>query len=747
MVSSRWMVQFFQASERWITWTAFLTGCGLVVASLVVGLHDLDVKCRSETSPVFGNVCSGCPSFSLDLNVSSWVTNCSTAAEATIIWLCVIWSGLGTWFWLSSSTGSDIMLRHSRNQLFFTLVISLIATIQGGGYNWAYYSVTVGISEGLHALLVTFWLVYIMAAFPSQLSLLRSRKIGMMNAWLVLTANLLARYGSGYATLVLMFLLGLNLCIFVWAVWGKPRRLPACGEQRSILKQVFMPLSRLWRRMTSMRDRPEILTAPGALTSVAFGINLLYILVFGMCNLLIVVADQDSVTDEHYECSEYQVSGSLVDAFQWFDCSRSIILVLRALLTTPLLMGDMVIHQHHWEGSLQLAIANKFADINWNIYLYRPEEYQISELLAAGSTGEVHLAQLTAQRSHGNDQQICVKIPHVTGAEGLSEVLEEAAVLMQIQARVDPADPGKKHILPLIGFCVELPTVATLFPYCQDGDLLHALDQARPLVDRESDTERRVTAEPRRSDWFVSSRPSPSLPPSPLPGRATPDRGSFADAATVPIPDGNPMMTMGSCKLAPWIQKQGLQCRLRWGLEVATGLRLLHLVGVAHLDVKTDNVLLMDGEARIIDLGCAYVRPAGISHSRATLKPNTGTPAFTAPELVSDQDSSTLTIDPFAADMFSFGFLLYECVTFEREPVCRRQQDDLSKPLEVHDDEMDGEWGHCPREVVDLVRRCFAKLPEKRPGPNEAVMVLQQVLQEDEAAPDESEMTSACTRI
>ena len=86
-------------------------------------------------------------------------------------------------------------------------------------------------------------------------------------------------------------------------------------------------------------------------------------------------------------------------------------------------------------------------------------------LLAAGSEGEVYTAHL-----HGHEELVCLKKPWLTGKEGLDDMLSEAALLMHLQQQ-----DNKEHIVGLVGFCVNLPTVAVLLPYCNGGDLLHKL--------------------------------------------------------------------------------------------------------------------------------------------------------------------------------------------------------------------------------------------------------------------------------
>ncbi len=69
-------------------------------------------------------------------------------------------------------------------------------------------------------------------------------------------------------------------------------------------------------------------------------------------------------------------------------------------------------------------------------------------------------------------------------------------MLIAIQERVDHTNPGFQHIVSLIGFCFELPTVATILEYCDGGDLLHRLDSMKP----------RSAENARSADHFASRR-------------------------------------------------------------------------------------------------------------------------------------------------------------------------------------------------------------------------------------------------
>lgn len=94
------------------------------------------------------------------------------------------------------------------------------------------------------------------------------------------------------------------------------------------------------------------------------------------------------------------------------------------------------------------------------------------------------------------------------------------------------------------------------------------------------------------------------------------------------------------------------------GASVAGALAYVHERGIVHRDVKPANILLnRDGDARLGDFGIARL----IDVSTLTLDGTTlGTAAYMAPEQLKDHQ-----VGP-AADIWSLGLVLLECMTGER---------------------------------------------------------------------------------
>ncbi|WP_159918550.1 protein kinase domain-containing protein [Rhodococcus sp. WAY2] len=100
---------------------------------------------------------------------------------------------------------------------------------------------------------------------------------------------------------------------------------------------------------------------------------------------------------------------------------------------------------------------------------------------------------------------------------------------------------------------------------------------------------------------------------------------------------------------------------LRVGVKIAGALEAAHGLGILHRDVKPANILLTDyGEPALADFGIAHIS-GGFETTAGVV---TGSPAFTAPEIVAGGAASP------AADVYGLGATVFAAVTghaaFER---------------------------------------------------------------------------------
>jgi serine/threonine protein kinase len=135
--------------------------------------------------------------------------------------------------------------------------------------------------------------------------------------------------------------------------------------------------------------------------------------------------------------------------------------------------------------------------------------------------------------------------------------------------------------------------------------------------------------------------------------------------------------------------------------QIVKGVQYLHHRGIAHLDLKPENIFLtQDRTVKIGDFGCCQERPA---HSSFNI--TRGTPAFSAPEMFIAPNK-----DNRPADVWSLGILLAAMSCgFSRCPDALGQ---LLKELFLGKHEFSF-W--FPAKVLAFVHACCEIDPAKRP--------------------------------
>ena len=143
--------------------------------------------------------------------------------------------------------------------------------------------------------------------------------------------------------------------------------------------------------------------------------------------------------------------------------------------------------------------------------------------------------------------------------------------------------------------------------------------------------------------------------------------------------------------------------------ELADALAYAHASGVAHRDVKPDNVLLSGRHVFLADFGVARAVAAHVNHDQTVTGTGVvvGTPAYMAPE--------QLTGSPVDArsDIYAFGILAYELLT-GTVPFGGARQDVVTAHLTEAPVPLTTRRSETPAPIASAVMRCLEKKPEQR---------------------------------
>jgi serine/threonine-protein kinase len=185
-----------------------------------------------------------------------------------------------------------------------------------------------------------------------------------------------------------------------------------------------------------------------------------------------------------------------------------------------------------------------------------------------------------------------------------------------------------------------------------------------------------------------------------------------------------------SCIVMELVEGETLQARLLSGpiavrealaiaKQIAEALAAAHDKGVIHRDLKPGNIMLADGNVKVLDFGLAKAYDNPSSSSNLSLSPTMvsmaatsagvilGTAAYMSPEQAKGRAVDRRT------DIFAFGCVLYEMLTAKKAFDGEDVTDILGAVLRVEPD-----WnqlpGDLPPGVHRLLRLCLEKNPRNR---------------------------------
>jgi hypothetical protein len=184
--------------------------------------------------------------------------------------------------------------------------------------------------------------------------------------------------------------------------------------------------------------------------------------------------------------------------------------------------------------------------------------------------------------------------------------------------------------------------------------------------------------------------------------------------------DGVPYYTM------PFVEGESLRARIAsqgpLGItdalnvlrDVSRALAYAHERGVAHRDIKPDNILLSGGSATVADFGIAKAISAAkgdaANPTLTSVGTSLGTPAYMAPEQAAADPATN-----HRADIYAFGCVGYELLTGRPPFVAKSPQRLLAAQMSDKPQPVAELRADIPPVLADLVMRCLEKDADARP--------------------------------
>ena len=169
-------------------------------------------------------------------------------------------------------------------------------------------------------------------------------------------------------------------------------------------------------------------------------------------------------------------------------------------------------------------------------------------------------------------------------------------------------------------------------------------------------------------------------------------------------------------------EPESLERKLDYLIQAASGIGYAHSRGVIHRDIKPGNIRVLDnGRLKIMDFGTAKL--ANVESNLTQTGMTLGTVAYLSPERLLGQPSGT------NSDIFSYGVLAYELLTFRRPFSGRNIPNLIDQVLNAAPIPLLDCWPECPPALAAIVHKCLLKDPSERYASCESVLVDLQAVQ------------------
>jgi len=140
-------------------------------------------------------------------------------------------------------------------------------------------------------------------------------------------------------------------------------------------------------------------------------------------------------------------------------------------------------------------------------------------------------------------------------------------------------------------------------------------------------------------------------------------------------------------------EPETLEEKLDFMLQIANGLGYAHAQEVIHRDIKPSNVRVLDnGQVKIMDFGTAKL--ANVESNLTQTGMTLGTVAYLSPERLLGKPSGT------NSDLFSYGVLAYELLSFRRPFAGRNIPNLIDQVLNAVPVPLTTSWAACPPALL-----------------------------------------------
>jgi tRNA A-37 threonylcarbamoyl transferase component Bud32/tetratricopeptide (TPR) repeat protein len=165
-----------------------------------------------------------------------------------------------------------------------------------------------------------------------------------------------------------------------------------------------------------------------------------------------------------------------------------------------------------------------------------------------------------------------------------------------------------------------------------------------------------------------------------------------------------PYFTMELLEHAPTLTQAGrdlsFQAQLELMIQLLQALAYLHRRGVLHRDLKPDNVLVKEGQVKVLDFGLAVAQDYAHQSDQVV-----GTLAYMAPEILQGHSATQ------ASDLHAVGLMAYEILTgrypYSFDDITQLVEQIITAPIDLSD-------LRIPSRMLEVLGRLLSKNPDDR---------------------------------